>query len=146
MAELKTKQTIESVENFLKNIADEQRRKDCFRLVEIMKAATKAEPAMWGTSIVGFGSYQYAYKSGRSLEWFLTGFSPRKQDLTLYLMGGLGRYPALMKKLGKHKTGKSCLYIKKLEDVDLPTLKELIKHSLADLAKMSKKEVVRLID
>jgi hypothetical protein len=133
MAELKTKQTTESVEKFLNNLADDQRRKDCFRLLEIMKAATKAEPAMWGTSIVGFGRYQYAYKSGRALEWFLTGFSPRKQDLTLYIMPGLERYPSLMKKLGKHKTGKSCLYIKKLEDVDLPTLKQLIKQSLADL-------------
>ena len=134
MAELKTKQTTESVEKFLNNVADEQRRKDCFQLLEIMKAATNAEPAMWGTSIVGFGRYQYAYKSGRSLEWFVTGFSPRKQDLTLYIMPGLERYPALMKKLGKHKTGKSCLYIKKLEDVDLPTLKELVRLSVKDLA------------
>ena len=99
MAELKTKQTTESVEKFLSNIADDQRRKDCFQLLAIMKAATKAEPAMWGASIVGFGRYQYAYKSGRSLEWFITGFSPRKQDLTLYIMPGLERYPALMKKL-----------------------------------------------
>jgi hypothetical protein len=133
MAELKTKQTKESVEKFLNNVADDQRRKDCFQLVEIMKAATKAEPAMWGTSIVGFGRYQYAYKSGRALEWFLTGFSPRKQDLTLYMMLGLERYDTLLKKLGKHKTGKSCLYIKKLDDVDAPTLKQLIKQSLVDL-------------
>ncbi|HTG16705.1 MAG TPA: DUF1801 domain-containing protein [Blastocatellia bacterium] len=138
MAELKTKQTKESVEKFLNNVADDQRRKDCFQLVEIMKAATKAEPAMWGTSIVGFGRYQYAYKSGRTLEWFLTGFSPRKQDLTLYIMGGVERYASLMKKLGKHKTGKSCLYIKKLEDVDEPTLKQLIKRSVADLAATTK--------
>ncbi len=134
MAELKTKKNTASVDKFLNKVADEQRRKDCFRLVEIMKTAAKAEPAMWGTSIVGFGRYQYKYASGRELEWFLTGFSPRKQDLTLYIMGGLERYAALMKKLGKHKTGKSCLYIKKLEDVDLATLKQLIKQSLADLA------------
>lgn len=138
MAEPKTKPTTDSVEDFLNSITDEQRRKDCFRLVEIMKTATKAEPAMWGTSIVGFGRHQYKYPSGRELEWFLVGFSPRKQDLTLYIMGGLERYPALMKKLGKHKTGKSCLYIKKLEDVDLATLKQLIKQSLADLAAMRK--------
>jgi len=138
MAELKTKKTTASVEDFLNSIVDEQRRKDCFRVLEIMKAATKAEPAMWGTSIIGFGRYQYAYKSGRTLEWFLTGFSPRKQDLTLYIMPGLERYPALMKKLGKHKTGKSCLYIKKLDDVDLPTLKQLIKQSLTDLTAMRK--------
>lgn len=138
MAELKTKKNTASVEKFLNNVADEQRRKDCFRLLEIMKTETKAEAAMWGTSIVGFGRYQYKYESGRELEWFLTGFSPRKQDLTLYIMPGLERYPSLMKKLGKHKTGKSCLYIKKLEDVDLPTLKQLIKQSVADLAAMSK--------
>jgi hypothetical protein len=136
MAELKTKKTAASVEKFLNNVADEQRRKDCFRLVEIMKAETKAEPAMWGTSIVGFGRHQYKYVRGRELEWFLVGFSPRKQDLTLYIMGGLERYPSLMKKLGKHKMGKSCLYIKKLEDVDLPTLKQLIKQSVADFAAM----------
>lgn len=138
MAELKTKKTTDSVEKFLNGVVDDQRRDDCFRLLEIMKAATKLEPAMWGTSIVGFGRYQYAYKSGRALEWFLTGFSPRKQDLTLYIMPGLERYPALMKKLGKHKTGKSCLYIKKLEDIDEPTLKELIKQSLKDLAALNK--------
>ncbi|MEK6286544.1 MAG: DUF1801 domain-containing protein [Acidobacteriota bacterium] len=138
MAELKTRKNTASVEKFLNSVADEQRRKDCFRVLEIMKAATKSEPAMWGTSIVGFGRHQYKYESGRELEWFLTGFSPRKQDLTLYIMGGLERYPALMKKLGKHKTGKSCLYIKKLEDVDLPTLKQLIKQSVADLAALKK--------
>ncbi|MEK6299965.1 MAG: DUF1801 domain-containing protein [Acidobacteriota bacterium] len=134
MAELKTKKNTANVEEFLNNVADEERREDCFRLLEIMKTATKAEPAMWGTSIVGFGRYQYAYKSGRALEWFLTGFSPRKQDLTLYIMPGLERYPALMKKLGKHKTGKSCLYVTKLEDVDLPTLKQLVRQSVKDLA------------
>ena len=138
MAELKTKKNTASVEKFLNNVADEQRRKDCFRLVEIMKAETKAEPAMWGTSIVGFGRHQYKYESGRELEWFLVGFSPRKQDLTLYIMGGLERYPSLMKKLGTHKTGKSCLYIKKLQDVDLSTLKQLIKQSVADFAAMRK--------
>ena len=140
MAELKTKKNTASVEEFLNNVADEQRREDCFRLLEIMKAATKAEPAMWGTSIVGFGRYKYksGSGSGRETEWFLTGFSPRKQDLTLYIMPGLERYPALMKKLGKHKTGKSCLYIKKLEDVDLPTLKQLVKQSVGDLTAMNK--------
>jgi hypothetical protein len=134
MAELKTKQTTASVEEFLNSVADESRRKDCFRVLEIMKAATRTEPAMWGTSIVGFGRYRYKYESGTKGEWFLVGFSPRKQDLTLYIMAGLERYPSLMKKLGKHKTGKSCLYIKKLEDVDVPTLKQLIKQSVADLA------------
>jgi len=139
MAELKTKKNTASVEKFINKVADEQRRKDCFSLVEIMKAATKAEPAMWGTSIVGFGHRRYKYESGRELEWFLVGFSPRKQDLTLYIMGGLERYPSLMKKLGKHKVGKACLYIKKLEDVDLATLKQLIKQSLADIAAIANK-------
>lgn len=138
MAELKTKLTTESVEKFLNGITDEQRRKDCFRVVEMMKAATKTEPAMWGTSIVGFGRYQYKYESGRELEWFLVGFSPRKNDLTLYLMSGFARYPELMKKLGKHKTGKGCLYIKKLDDVDQSTLKTLIKQSVADIRAMKK--------
>jgi hypothetical protein len=137
MAELKTKRNTASVEEFLNNVADEQRREDCFRLLKIMKTATKAEPAMWGTSIVGFGRYQYKYKGGRVLEWFLIGFAPRKQDLTLYVMPGLERYPSLMKKLGKHKTGKSCLYIKKLADVDLATLKQLIKQSIVDIRSLA---------
>jgi len=138
MAELKTKKTDASVEKFLKAVSDEQRRKDCFKLVDIMKAATKSDPAMWGTSIIGFGRHQYKYDSGRELEWFLVGFSPRKQDLTLYIMPGVERYPELMKKLGKYKTGRSCLYIKKLGDVDLPTLKQLIKKSVGDLAVWTK--------
>ena len=138
MAELKTKKTDASVAKFLNGVTDEQRRKDCFKLVDIMKAATKSEPAMWGTSIVGFGRHQYKYPGGRELEWFIVGFSPRKQDLTLYIMPGVERYPELMKQLGKHKTGKSCLYIKKLEDIDLPTLKKLIKESIGDLAVWTK--------
>lgn len=133
MAEPKTKPTTESVEKFLNGIADEQRRKDCFRIVEMMKAATKSEPQMWGTSIVGFGRHQYKYESGTKGEWPLVGFSPRKNDLTLYLMSGFLRYPELLGKLGKHKTGKGCLYIKKLEDVDESTLKSLIKQAVADI-------------
>ncbi|MFY9555525.1 MAG: DUF1801 domain-containing protein [Blastocatellia bacterium] len=138
MAEPKTKQTAESVEQFLNNVSDEQRRDDCFRVLKIMKAATKTEPAMWGASIVGFGRYRYKYESGTKGEWFLTGFSPRKEALTLYIMSGVERYSTLLKKLGKHKTGKGCLYINKLDDVDLPTLKQLIKQSLSDLAAMKK--------
>jgi uncharacterized protein DUF1801 len=136
MAEPKTRPTAESVEKFVNGIADEQRRKDCFRVLEIMKAATRVEPAMWGTSIVGFGRYNYKYETGTKGEWFLVGFSPRKQDLTLYLMSGLDRYKDLLTKLGKHKMGRACLYIKKLDDVDLPTLKQLIEKSLADIAIM----------
>jgi len=139
MAELKTKATTESVEKFLNGIADETRRQDCFRVLKIMKAATKTEPVMWGTSVVGFGSYRYKYKTGREGDWFLAGFSPRKDRLTLYLMSGLKRHGALLEKLGKHKTGGGCLYIKKLEDIHLPTLKQLIKQSIADIKQMDRK-------
>jgi len=132
MSEPKTKPTAESVENFLNGIADDQRRKDCFSIVKMMKAATRSEPVMWGTSIVGFGKHEYKGASGTA-EWPLIGLSPRKNELTLYLMSGFARYPELMEKLGKHKTGKGCLYIKKLDDVHSPTLKELIKRSIADI-------------
>jgi hypothetical protein len=138
MPELKTKANATSVEKFLNGVADEQRRQDCFRVLQLMKAATKTEPEMWGSSIVGFGHYRYKYESGTKGEWFLTGFSPRKQDLTLYIMSGLERYSALLKKLGKHRTGKACLYIKRLDEVDIPTLKQLIERSLMDIASMKK--------
>ena len=138
MPESKTKPNTASVEEFLNGIADEQRRQDCFRILQLMKAATRTEPAMWGTSIVGFGRYRYKYESGTKGEWFLTGFSPRKSDLSLYIMSGLERYGALLAKLGKHKTGKACLYIKKLDDVDVSTLKQLIERSLTDLAALKK--------
>ncbi len=107
-------------------------------VLEIMKQITKAEPQMWGTSMVGFGSYHYKYESGSEGDWFVAGFSPRKQNLTLYIMAGFSRYDELLSKLGKFKTGKSCLYIKKIEDVDLKTLKELIKQSVAYVSTLSK--------
>ncbi len=135
MAELKTKVNDQSVEKFLNGIADDQTRQDGFTILAIMKQATKTEPKMWGSSIVGFGSYHYKYESGREGNWFLTGFSPRKQNLTLYVMAGFAQYDALMKKLGKHKTGKSCLYIKSLEDINLPTLKQLIQQSVKHMLK-----------
>jgi hypothetical protein len=103
-----------------------------------MKAATKSEPEMWGTSIVGFGRHNYKYESGTKGEWFQIGFSPRQQALTLYFMGGAERNPDLLKKLGKHKIGRACLYIKRLDDIDLPTLKQLIKRSVADIAKLKR--------
>ena len=130
MAELKTKPNKVSVEKFLKSIKDEQKRKDSFQVLEMMKKITKEEPVMWGPSIVGFGKYHYKYASGREGDWFLTGFSPRKQNLTIYIMSGFKRYNELMKKLGKHKTGSSCLYINKLEDIDMKVLKELITESV----------------
>ncbi len=126
MAELKTKVNEQSVTKFLNSIKDKQRRQECLTVLEMMKKATKTEPKMWGSSIVGFGKYHYVYASGREGDWFLTGFSPRKQSLTLYIMGGLSAHEALLQKLGKHKTGKGCLYVNKLEDLDLPTLRKLI--------------------
>lgn len=135
MAELKTKANKASVDKFIKGIKDEQTRNDCYTILEIMEKATKAEPKMWGTSIVGFGTYHYKYASGREGEWMLIGFSPRKQNLTLYIMSGFDEYDSLMKKLGKHATGKSCLYIKRLEDVDIKVLKELITKSVKHMKK-----------
>ena len=125
MAELKTKLNNASVDKFLKGVKDEQTRADCYQIIEMMNKATKAEPKMWGTSIIGFGNIHLKYESGRELDWFPIGFSPRKQNLTLYLMGGLEQ-KELLDKLGKYSTGKGCLYIKKLADVDIKILKKLI--------------------
>jgi hypothetical protein len=135
MAELKTKPNDQSVEAFLNGIADDKKRQDSFTVLEIMKQATQAEPKMWGSSIIGFGSYHYKYASGQEADWFLTGFSPRKQNLTLYIMAGFEQYDELLKKLGKHKIGKACLYIKRIDDVDLPTLKNLIQQSVNHMTK-----------
>ena len=135
MAELKTKPNEQSVKDFLGGIADEKRRQDCFTVLELMKKVTEQEPKMWGAGIVGFGNYKYKYESGREGVWFITGFSPRKQNLTLYLMSGFSRYNELLAKLGKHKTGKSCLYINKLEDVNLQILEEMIENSVENVNK-----------
>lgn len=128
MAELKTKVTKASVDRFLQGIRDEKKRADCYEILKIMKRATKAEPKMWGPSIIGFGDYHYIYDSGREGDWFITGFSPRVQNLTLYMMGGFDS--DVLKRLGKYKTGKGCLYIGKLEDVDKKVLSELIAKSV----------------
>lgn len=138
MAELKTKQNEQNIEAFLKSVEDETRRQDCFTVLDLMKQITKADPKMWGSSIVGFGNYHYKYESGREGDWFLTGFSPRKQNLTLYIMPGFARYSELMGKLGKHKIGKSCLYIKKLEDIDFQILRELIELSVDHMNRLNK--------
>ena len=130
MAEPKTKPTQASVEQFLQGVLEERKRADSFTILELMRKVTKDESIMWGDSIVGFGSYHYKYASGREADWFLTGFSPRKQSLTLYIMSGFDEYEPLLDKLGKYKIGKSCLYIKKLEDVDLNVLEELIAKSV----------------
>ena len=139
MSELKTKVNNASVEKFLNTVADEQARKDCYEILKIMKQVTKEEPKMWGASIVGFGSYHYKGASGREGDWMLTGFSPRKQNLTLYLMHGFDVHKDLLKKLGKHKTSMGCLYIKKLEDVDKKVLKELVAESVKRMKSQDKK-------
>jgi hypothetical protein len=130
MTELKTKPTKKDVKEFLSKVENQRRRDDSFRVLEIMQEITKEEPVMWGDSIVGFGSYHYKYASGREADWLATGFSPRKQSLTLYIMDGFEKYEDLLSKLGKYKTGKSCLYINKLDDVSIPILKEIISESL----------------
>ena len=126
MAEVKTKLTGASVYEFLNTITDETKRRDSLAILEMMQQISGAEPKMWGSSIVGFGDRQYHYASGRAGDWFVVGFSPRKENLALYLsLGGLPDL-GLLKELGKHTTGKGCLYIKKLQDVNLGVLKELI--------------------
>ena len=130
MAELKTKLTRSSVDKFLQEIKDEKNRSDCYKIKEMMEKATSAQAKMWGTSIVGFGDCHYTYASGREGDWFITGFSPRKQNLTVYMMGGFNQFPNLMSQLGKYSTGKGCLYIKRLEDVDAKILQKLISQSV----------------
>ncbi len=137
-ADLKTKKTSARVSDFIESIPDEKNRDDCRRLAAIMKKATGAEPRMWGANVVGFGDYHYKYESGRENDWFVAGFSPRKQNLTLYFMTGTERYASILARLGKHKTGKGCLYIKKLDDVDLGVLDELVTTSARDLLKPKK--------
>jgi hypothetical protein len=129
VAEIKTKETEESVEDFLNSIADEQKRKDSFVVLKLMEKATGSKPKMWGSSIVGFGNVRYkSPKTGREVDWMQIGFSPRKANLSLYLMLSKAHADQL-KKLGKHKTGAGCLYINKLEDVDMKVLEQMIKTS-----------------
>lgn len=140
MAELKTKQTNASVEKFIKQVADETRREDCRQVARMMEEITGEKPKMWGPSIIGFGTYHYKYASGHEGDWPIAAFSPRKQDLTLYLMPGFEQHRELMEKLGKHSTGKSCLYIKRLSDVHVPTLKKLIRESVKQMRKIVKEK------
>ena len=130
MAELKTQKTGASVAAFIAGIKDEATRKDCKALLGLLKEATGAQPRMWGPAIVGFGDFQYQYPNGKEMEWFLAGFSPRKQNLTMYLMSGYEPFPELMQQLGKHSTGRSCLYFKRMADIHTPTLKKLIRQSV----------------
>jgi len=134
MSELKTKLNNKSVLKFINSVKDEKKRRDSLAILNMMKKITKEEPKMWGDSIIGFGSCHYKYASGREGDWFLTGFSPRKQNFSLYIMSGFKEYGELLKKLGKHKTSKACLYIKSLEDIDTKTLKELITKSVKKMS------------
>jgi hypothetical protein len=130
MAENKIRQTDADVEAFLNAVPEERKRQDSFAILELMKEVTGEEPKMWGASIVGFGSYHYKYASGREGDMAITGFSPRKQNLTLYIMGGFDNYEDLRARLGKHKVGKSCLYVNKLDDVDQDVLREMVQRSV----------------
>ena len=136
MTELKTKKNRASVSKFIRGVEDEQKRKDSKELVKIFTGVTKEKPAMWGTSIIGFGEYHYKYKSGQEGDWMLTGFSPRKQQISLYMMAGFKNQKPLMKKLGKYRVSSgSCLYIKKLSDINVSVLKKIIRSSVAEVKK-----------
>jgi hypothetical protein len=135
MAEIKTQPTKVSVTDFINSIDDREKRSDARNVAAMMRRATGKRARMWGTSIVGFGTYHYKYASGREGDFFLTGFSPRKQALTVYIMAGFSRFDRLMKKLGKHKKGKSCLYVKRLADVDQGVLEQLINESVKFMRK-----------
>lgn len=138
MAELKTKVNDASVEKFLHTVKEDERKKECFHLLTLFEEVTKEKPKMWGASIIGYGSYHYKYATGREGDWMKTGFSPRKQNLTIYIMPNLLRYEKLLSKLGKFTTGVSCIYVKKLEDINLTVLKKLIKTAGDDISKLSK--------
>lgn len=135
MSDMKTRPTGQDVEAFLDGIADPRRREDCRAVAALMGEVTGAEPRMWGESIVGFGTYHYRYASGREGDWPLTGFSPRKESLTLYLSYGFEQHGELLGRLGKHKLGKACLYLKRLGDVDMAALRELIARSVDEVAR-----------
>jgi len=135
LAELKTKQNSGSVSAFINAIEDKQQRADAKKLSSMMRAATGSRAKMWGASIVGFGRYHYKYASGREGDWPLVGYSPRSKNLSLYIMAGFSSFDKLMAKLGKYKTGKSCLYIKRLEDVDEGVLRKLVDASVAYMRK-----------
>jgi len=127
MAENKTQKNSKSVIDFIESIDSERKRNDSYQIIELMKAITKAQPVMWGTSIIGFGDSTYTTADGKLHDNFNIGFSPRKQNIAMYLLTGYENYESIMSRLGKYKTGKVCLYINKLEDVDVSVLKEIIK-------------------
>jgi hypothetical protein len=135
MAEPKTAPTGASVTTFIDGIEDTAKRRDARALVRLMRKVTQAAPRMWGPSIVGFGQYRYRYESGREGEWMLTGFSPRKRELSIYIMSGFAGHEELLDRLGPHRTGRSCLYVRRLADVDLHALEELVSRSVDHLRK-----------
>ena len=136
MAELKTKRTKKSVNKFLNSVENKTRREDALVLLDIFKEVTKMEPALWGDSIVGYGEYHYeSDRSTQKGDWPLTGFSPRKQNMTVYIMPGFKSYQDLLAKLGKHKTSVSCIYFTKLENIDVKVLKQIIRKSVAEMKK-----------
>lgn len=135
MAEVKTKKTENSVEDYINTIKHDEQKKDCRVLLKMMKKHTKNDPKLWGKSIVGFGEYAYKGKSGREGTWFQTGFSPRKGNISIYIISGVDNHEALLKKLGKHKTGVGCLYINSLEDIDKKVLEELIRANVKKFQK-----------
>lgn len=139
MAELKTKKTRASVPRFLESVENEQRRNDSLELLEIFKQTTKMSPILWGNNIVGFGEYHYkSERSSQEGDWPLTGFSPRKRNMTVYIMPGFTNYQNLLSKLGKHKTSVSCIYFNKLENIDVNVLKQIIRRSVSDMKKLYK--------
>ncbi len=133
MSEIKTRPTDASVEAFIDAVDHPRRREDARTLLDLMQRVTGEQPVMWGPSIVGYGSYHYRYASGQEADWPITGFSPRKQNLSIYIMTGFEEADELLTRLGKHKTGKSCLYVNKLADVDLDVLEKLVRASVAEM-------------
>ncbi len=133
MSELKTRQNDGDVDAYLDSVENPRRREDALRVLALMREITGEAPRMWGSSIVGFGSYHYTYASGREGDWPVVGFAPRKQNLVLYIMPGFAGYEALLARLGRHRTGKSCLYVNKLDDIDPDVLEELVRESVADM-------------
>ena len=130
MTELKTKENDASVSAFLDTVTPERRREDCLAVDALMRRVTGWEPKMWGDSIVGFGRYYYKYDSGREGDWFITGYAPRKAALTIYIMPGFGNFRPLMDKLGKYRTGRACLYVTRLENIDLDVLEDVVRESV----------------
>jgi hypothetical protein len=130
MSDLKTQPNNQSVDAFIDSVEPEWKRDDAREILKLMQKVSGEKPVMWGPSIVGFGKYHYVYESGREGDWMLTGFSPRKQSLTIYLMSGYAEMDQLLNKLGKHKHSVSCLYIKRLSDIDMDVLEEMIRTSI----------------